>query len=117
MSDTDSDPAPTAATQFSRLFSEGFPKKMLSAVAGLALQRQQEEGPVLLGSKRNRQEMPAAAVRIRVWRKVGDSMPELQAVAVRLLSAHATSAATELSWSLWGCMYCAHCLACSVPRR
>jgi hypothetical protein len=91
MSDTDSDPAPTAVTQFSRLFSEGFPKKMQSAIAGLALQRQQEEGPVLLGSKRNRQEMPAAAVRIRVWRKVGDSMPELQAVAVRLLSVHATS--------------------------
>jgi hypothetical protein len=51
--------------------------------------------------------VPAAAVRIRVWRKFGDSMPELQAVSVRLLSAHATSAATERNWSLWGRMYCA----------
>jgi hypothetical protein len=72
---------------------------------GLALQRQTDEGPVLLGSKRNRQEVPAAAVRIRVWRKFGDSMPELQAVAVRLLSAHATSAVTERIRSLWGRMY------------
>jgi hypothetical protein len=33
-------------------------------------------------------------------------MPELQVVAVRLLAAHATSAATERNWSLWGRMYC-----------
>jgi hypothetical protein len=79
---------------------------MQSVVVGLAIQRQKDEGPVLLGSKRNRQEVPAAAVRIRVWRKFGDSMLELQAVAVRLLSAHATSAATERIWSLWGRMYC-----------
>jgi hypothetical protein len=78
---------------------------MQSVVVGLALQRQQDEGPVLLGSKRNRQEVPAAAVRIRVWRKFGDSMPELQAVAV-CTAAHATSAAIERIWSLWGRMYC-----------
>jgi hypothetical protein len=94
-------------TQLSRLFSEGFPKKMQSVVAGLALQRQKDEGPVLLGSKRKRQEVLTAAVRIRMWQKFGDSMPELQAVAVRLLSVHATSAATERNWSLWGRMYCA----------
>jgi hypothetical protein len=75
---------------------------MQSVVVGLALQRQKDEGPVLLGSKRTRQEVPAAAVRIRVWRKFADSMPELQAVAVRLLSTHAT----ERIWSLWGRMYC-----------
>jgi hypothetical protein len=74
---------------------------------GLALQRQKDEGPILLGSKLKSQEVPTAAVRIRVWRKFGDSMPELQAVAVRLLSAHATRAATERNWSLWGRMYCA----------
>jgi hypothetical protein len=28
-------------------------------------------------------------------------------VALRLLSAHATSAATERNWSLWGRIYCA----------
>jgi hypothetical protein len=79
---------------------------MQSVVVGLALQRQKDEGPVLPGSKRNHQEVPAAAVRIRVWRNFGDSMPELQAVAVQLLSAHATSAAIERIWSLWGRMYC-----------
>jgi hypothetical protein len=75
---------------------------MQSVVVGLALQRRKDEGPVLLGSKRNRQEVAAGAVHIREWRKFGDSMPELQAVAVRLVSAHATSAATERIWSLWG---------------
>jgi hypothetical protein len=80
---------------------------MQRVVAGLALQGQQDEGPVLLGSKRNRQEVPAAAVRIRVWHKFGDSILELQAVPERLLSAHATSVATELNWSLWGRMHCA----------
>jgi hypothetical protein len=80
---------------------------MQRVVAGLALQGQQDEGPVLLGSKRSRQEVPTATVRIRVWRKFGDSMPELQAVPERLLSVHATSAATELNWSLWGRMHCA----------
>jgi hypothetical protein len=83
---------------------------MQSVVAGLALQRQQDEGPVLLGSKRNRltamkcRQPQAASGRGRA-RKFGDSMPELQAVLERLLSAHATSAATELNWSLWGRMY------------
>jgi hypothetical protein len=67
----------TAATQFTRLFSQGYPKKMQSVVAGLALQRQHDGGSVLLGSKRTLQEVPAAADRIRVWRKFGDSMPEL----------------------------------------
>jgi predicted membrane chloride channel (bestrophin family) len=62
---------------------------------------------VLLGRKRTHLEVAAAADRIRMWRKFWDSMPELQAVAVRLLPAHATNAATERHWSLWGRMYCA----------
>jgi hypothetical protein len=49
----------------------------------------------------------AAADCIRAWRKFGDSMLELQAVAVRLLTAHAIGAATERNWSLWERMYCA----------
>jgi hypothetical protein len=97
----------TAATQFACLFTQGYPKRMQSAVAGLALQRQQDEGPVLLGSTRTRQEVPAAVDCIRVWRTFGASMREQQAVAVRLLSAHETSAATERNWPLWGLMYCA----------
>jgi hypothetical protein len=74
---------------------------MQSVVVGLALQRQKDEG---LGSKRNRHEVTAAAGRIRVWRTFGDSMLKLQALAVRLLSALAASAATERNWSLWGRM-------------
>jgi hypothetical protein len=36
-----------------------------------------------------------------MWHEFWDSMPE------RLLPAHATNAATERHWSLWGRMYCA----------
>jgi hypothetical protein len=32
---------------------------------------------------------------------------ELRDVALRLLSAHATSTASERNWSLWGRIYCA----------
>jgi hypothetical protein len=81
-------------------------------VGGLALQRRQDEGPVLLGSTRNRQEVPAAAVCIRAWRKFGNSMPELQAVPEWLLSAHAT----ERNWSLWGRMYCAASSSLGMQR-
>jgi hypothetical protein len=50
----------TAAAQFACLFTQGYPKKMQSVVVGLALQPQQDEGPVPLGSTRTRQEVPAA---------------------------------------------------------
>jgi hypothetical protein len=55
----------------------------------------------------NRMKVLAAADCIRAWREFGDSMLELQAVAVRLLSSHAIRAATERNWSLRERMYCA----------
>ena len=42
-----------------------------------------------------------------MWVKFGGEVPELRDVAVRLLSAHATSAAAERNRSLWGRIYCA----------
>jgi hypothetical protein len=41
----------------------------------------------------------------RVWQRFGDEIPELSAVATRLLAGHATSASTERNWSLWGRVY------------
>jgi hypothetical protein len=79
---------------------------MQNFVAGLAQQRHHDDEPLLLG-KHARREVPTAAERLRVWRRFRGSTPELQDVAARLLSAHATSAATERNWSLWGRMYCA----------
>lgn len=93
---------PKSVSQFSQLFSQGYPQLMQPVVAGLAAKR--KPGPV--GSKRAREEVPSSLDRLRVWRRFGGKMPELQSVAVRLLSAHATSAATERNWSLWGRMYC-----------
>jgi hypothetical protein len=116
----------TAATEFACLSTQGYPKRMQSVDAGLALQRQQDatgcnanrpfSRPVRLGSTCTRQEVPPAVDRIRVWRKFGDSMRELQAVAVRLLSTHATSAATERNWSLRGRMYRAACSSLGMQR-
>jgi hypothetical protein len=45
--------------------------------------------------------------RASVWRRFGDDLPVLRDVGLCLLSAHATSAATERKWPLWGSMYLA----------
>jgi hypothetical protein len=44
---------------------------------------------------------------VAVWSKFGADISELRDVAVRLLSAHATTAASQRNWSLWGRTYCA----------
>jgi hypothetical protein len=59
------------------------------------------------GRKRDRVVVPNSKERVTVWSKFGEDIPELRNVAVRLLSAHATSAASERNWSLWGRTYCA----------
>jgi hypothetical protein len=48
--------------------------------------------------KRDRVAMPNSKARTVVWSKFGEEFPELRNVAVRLLSAHTTSAASERSW-------------------
>jgi hypothetical protein len=50
---------------------------------------------------------PSSKERVAVWSKFGADISELRDVAVRLLSAHATTAASERNWSLWGRTYCA----------
>ena len=42
---------------------------------------------------------------MQAWVKVGCDVAELRDVAAKLLSCHATSAATERNWSLWGRTY------------
>jgi hypothetical protein len=54
-----------AVSQFSCLFSQGYPKKMQSFVAGLARQRQHDDEPLLLGNKHARREVPTAAERLK----------------------------------------------------
>jgi hypothetical protein len=81
----------TAVTQLTNLFIQGHPKRMQSVVAYLAQQRRQDEQPVLLGGKCTHREVLAGADHIRVLRNLVDSIPQLEAVAVLLLSAHATS--------------------------
>jgi hypothetical protein len=45
------------------------------------------------------------AVHRGVWSEFGEDIPKLSNVAVRLLSAYPTSAASECNWSLWGRTY------------
>jgi hypothetical protein len=45
---------------------------------------------------------PETCVRVRAWRRGDADYPTLNDVACRLLLAHATSAASERNWSMWG---------------
>jgi hypothetical protein len=58
------------------------------------------------GKKCTRSVVPASSEHLSVWQKFGGDMPELRDVALRLLSAHATSAASERNWCLWESIYC-----------
>ena len=93
-----------AVTQFTKLWSKGFPEEMQMLVKGIAKGDAEQPQPEV-GTKHQRAEVPTAAERIRVWEKFGTAVPELRDVMIRLLSAHATSAATEHNWSLWGRIY------------
>ena len=68
--------------------------------------------------KRDRAIVPGSKERLAVWKKFGADIPELRDVAVRLLSAHATSysAAPVRNWSLWGRIYCAARSALGLER-
>jgi hypothetical protein len=96
-----------AAAQFSRLFTTGFPAEMQPFVLSIAQERSKAEGLAVSGThqKRARVIVPSAKERFRVWQKFGSAVPELRDVAKRLLLAHATSAASERNWSLWGRIY------------
>jgi hypothetical protein len=54
-------------------------------------------------AKRKRAEVAPVTMRKGVWKRYGVQMyPKLAKVALRLLSAHPTSCASERNWSLWG---------------
>jgi hypothetical protein len=95
-----------ALNQFCRLFTQGYPKRMQRVDAGLAQQHKCYAVGRSNSSKRTSDEATAAD-RLRVWRRFGGQLPGLQQVALCLLSAHATSAATERNWSLLCRIYCA----------
>jgi hypothetical protein len=96
-----------AGAQFMRMFTQGYPKSMQPVVASVAAERVRVEAVQEPGRKRDRVAVPSSIERIRVWTKFGSELPELRDVALRLLSAHATSASAERNWSLWGRVYCA----------
>ena len=92
----------TAASQFARMFTQGYPTAMQPLVAGVAGERLKAQELPAPTRKRDRVTVPGSKERLAVWQGFGADVPELRDVAVRLLSAHATSAARECNWSLWG---------------
>ena len=88
----------TAASQFARLFSQGYPKGMQSLVAGTASERLKVQALAQPGRKRDCAVVPSSKERFAVWTKVASDVTELRDAALRLLSAHAKSSAPE--WQL-----------------
>jgi hypothetical protein len=106
----------TASAQFARMFTQGCPKAMQRTVAGVAGERLKAEARSAPARKLDCCNVPSSKERLAVWQKFGSDVPELRDVALRLLSAHATNAAPERNWSLWGRVYCAARSALSMQR-
>ena len=97
---------PAAATALTSTILGGYPQKMQMWVEAAAT------APMLVKSstssnKRQCQAMPSVEVRQNVWGKLGEDLPDLRDVVLRLMSCHATSCATERNWSLWGRVFTA----------
>jgi hypothetical protein len=87
-----------AGDQFMSFLSEGWHKDLKDQV-------QKCTQPTGEGERKQ-----VASVRMRkgVWKRwIAQQMPELAAVAVRVMSVHPTSCSTERNWGLWGRMYTA----------
>jgi hypothetical protein len=104
---------PTASQQFDTLMSEGWTGALCRPVAACA---QQHETAEAMG-KRQRPRVASIAQRKGVWRRYGvEAHGALAKVALRLLSMHATSAASERNWALWGRVYGASRNALGMER-
>lgn len=78
----------------------------LTEAAQACIPRQQQG--LAASSKRERNEVAPLSMRKGVWKRYGSKQyPALAQVALRLLSMHGTSAATERNWALWGRVYTA----------
>jgi hypothetical protein len=104
---------PAASQQFNTLIAEGWTGAPFRSMAACA---QQHETAQAVGN-RQRPHVASIAQRKGVWRRYGvEAHGELAKVALRLLSMHATSAASERNWALWGRVYGASRNALSMER-
>jgi hypothetical protein len=87
-----------AATQFTHFLLSGWPKEVKGIVAECTK----------LSGDQDRQKHASVRMRKGVWKRyLSEQMPELAAVAVRMMSVHPTSCSTERNWGAWGRMYTA----------
>lgn len=78
-----------AVAQVNKLQTDGYPKFMQPCISQMIASRDSTPGA-------KRKSGPGSRERIRTWAKFGSEFAELRDVAVKLLSCHATSTATEL---------------------
>ena len=90
----------TAASQFARMFTQGYPTAMQPLIAGVAAERPKAQELPAPTRKLDRVTVLGSKECRAVWQKLDADVLELREVAVRLLSAHATSTAPERNWSL-----------------
>jgi hypothetical protein len=103
---------PTASQQLDTL-SEGWTGALYRPVAACALQHETAQAM----GKRQRPRVASIAQRKGVWRRYGvEAHGALAKVSLQLLSMHATSAASERNWVLWGRVYGASRNALGMER-
>jgi hypothetical protein len=109
---------PTASQQFDTLTSEGWTGALYRPVAACAQQHETIACATAQAmGKRQRPRVASIAQRKGVWRRYGvEAHGALAKVALRLLSMHATSAASERNWALWGRVYGASRNALGMER-
>jgi hypothetical protein len=90
-----------AMEEYARFLTEGIPPHLTIHVQGLHASRSMK---VIKGVARR--VVANAAARRRLWRQhLSTAFPLLSQVAIRTLSMHATSCASERNWCIWGQVY------------
>jgi hypothetical protein len=94
-----------SAAQFDELSMAGY-NRILAGKVHLCAAKPSAGARV--GEKRELEEVASITMSKGCWKRyLGGTYPALAAVAIRLMSLHSTSAATERNWSLWGRVYTA----------
>jgi hAT family C-terminal dimerisation region len=102
---------PSAAREFDMFMLEGYTGAMGTGARACIPKE------VIVGTKRDREQVASVKARKGVWKRYGaERFPALAQVALRLLSVHPTSASTERNWSLWGRVFVASRNALGLER-
>ena len=97
-----------ACSQLLTLLAGGWKGEMLCDLAGECMNLSKDSLAAesdQIGSKRKRLSVAPLSMRKTVWEATMERFPNLSEVALRVLSIHPTSCASERKWELWGRVY------------